>query len=823
MIHRHMGKFVSGVCVGAIAIATAAPATAQTTAAQSTTAPQASSAAAPATTGIADIVVTATRRSESLQKVPISITALSGNELTQANVVNLQDVGTLSPGVQIQPQFKPGDAIFQIRGQVQADSAPSIDASVGVYFDDVYIGRSSGSLTNLVDVSRVEVLKGPQGTLFGKNTTGGAIRIVSNAPTQILGGYASGEYESFDHYRLTGVVNVPAGDTLAFRFAGQYDKKNGGYETNTVNNTKVDKLETYSFRGSMLWTPTTRMRLLVEGDYSKITGGGLPAHLRYYNPVNGPYTALEVALESGQYDFAPTGAAFGANIATGTAILNALSTPNGTRTVGNSIQDATASSFTFNPGTGKFTYVGGEVGPSTFTRTWGALANFTYDLDFATLKSITAYREVKSSYLYDTDGTMFNIINSNQHQTQNQFSEELLLNGKAANNQLDWTLGGIYFNEKPYEQDVDDPLAGLSYFGGSAGTDTRSTSTNKSYGVFAQGTYKFSDQFSFTAGTRYSTDEKGFIASSYGRTPTGTQSCLYTTAGGFPTSIAGLDQAACSITQKRTFHQWSYTASFNFQFDKDKLFYVKTSRGYRAGGFNPRINAPEVISAFAPEVVTDYEAGLKADWLEHTLRTDLSVFHSIGSNVQSTVNGVAASNGAVITLTENVGKRIVDGFELSLIEQPAKWLSFDQSVTYLHAVTENPLTPDDRSVQQTPPWSLNLGVTLHTDFSERVLGTLRADVSYRDHMLAGPPLRNPATNAIIFSDSIPDVILVGARYTLHDSKSGIDVYVYGRNLTNQLYDSRAFNIGGLGLGIGIEAEPRVIGAGIKIPFGGGVR
>ena len=804
-MHRHMWKFVTGVCVGAVAIASASPVVAQTANATSTP------GAASANTGIADIVVTATRRSESLQKVPISLTALSGHELTDANVVNLQDVATLSPGVQIQPQFKPGDAIYQIRGQVQADSAPAIDASVGVYFDDVYVARSSGSLTNLVDVSRVEVLKGPQGTLFGKNTTGGAIRIVSNAPTHTLGGYVSGEYESFDHYRMVGVVNLPASDTLAFRFAGQYDKKNSGYSTNTVDNSKIDKLETYSLRGSMLWNPTSRLKVLIEGDYSKISGGGLPAHLRYYLPANGPFTGLEVALETGN----------GFNAPAGIAILQGLSAPNGTRTVGNSIQDATAQSFTFNPATGKFSYVGGSVGPATYTRTWGVLGNITYDLDFATLKSITAYREVKSSYLYDTDGTLFNIINSDQHQSQHQISEELLLNGKALNHRLDWTIGGMYFDEKPYEQDVDDPLAAVSYlFANSAGTDTRATSKNKSYGIFAQGTFNLTDQLSLTAGTRYSTDEKGFVASSYGRTPAGTESCLYTTAGGFPTTIAGIDQAACTITQNKTFHQWSYTASLNYQFDRDKLFYVKTSRSYRAGGFNPRINAPEVISSFNPEIVTDYEAGLKADWLDHTLRTDLAVFHSIGTNVQSTVNGVAASNGAVITLTQNVGKRIVNGFELSLIEQPAKWLSFDQGVTYLHARTNNPLTPFDTTVQQTPPWSLNVGVNLRTDFTDRLKGTLRADVSYRDKMFAGPPLANGAT---LYWDQIPSVTLLGARYTLHDSNTGIEVYVYGRNLTNQLYDSRAFNIGGLGLGIGVEAEPRVIGAGIKIPFGGGTR
>lgn len=754
---------------------------------------------------LSDIVVTATRQSESLQKVPIAITALSGDVLERSNVTNLQNIAALSPGVQIQPQFKPGDAVFQIRGQIQSDSAPTIDPSVGVYFDDVYIARSAGSLFNLLDVARVEVLKGPQGTLFGKNTTGGAIRIVSNQPTHSFEGYVSGLYESFDRYRLEAVVNIPIGDTLAARFSGQYNRKTDGYGTNTFTGDPIDTDKTYALRGSLLWEPNDRLRVSIQGDYSRIDAGGIPAFLRYYVPANGPFTALNVALESGN----------GFNAAAGTAILQALASPHGTRNVGSDLRVATAQSYTFNPATGQFTYVGGTANPDTFTETWGAQANISYDLDFATLKSITAYRHVDARYAYDVDGSVYHIIDSLQTVKSKQFSQEFLLNGQVFSDSLNWTIGGIYFDEKPENNDRAIALAALSALSGSAGTETIARAKNTSYGAFAQGTYKLTDQLSITGGARYSVDERSFNATAFNRATTGTLTCAYTIANG----LASLPtfRNPCNILQSKTFRQWSYSGSINYQIDPAKLVYFRTGRGYRAGGFNPRINAPEVVSSFEPEVVTDYEFGFKADWLNRTLRTNLAVFHSKGVDVQQTTNGLS-SNGAAITLTQNIGKRIVDGFELEIVAKPTPFLSLDAGLAYLHARSKNPLTPDQRFVQLTAPWTWNMGVNVETPFSDRISGRLRVDLSVRDKMHDGNALRD-GTNAIVKEGFYRDVTLLGARYTLEESNSGIELSVFGRNLTNQLYEARAYNISGLGIGIGNLAEPRVFGVELKVPFG----
>lgn len=756
--------------------------------------------------GVGDIVVTATRREESMQRVPIAVTAASGEALAQANITNLQSISQLAPGVQIAPQFKPGDAVFQIRGQVQTDTAPTIDASVGVYFDDVYIARSAGSLINFVDIERVEVLKGPQGTLFGKNTTGGALRVMSKRPTQKFEGYGLVSYESYDRLKLEGVLNIPISNTLAARFAGQYDRKNGGYATNPVTGNKVDTSTSYFGRGSLLWEPNDRLSALFSGDYTRVRAGGLAQFLRYYVPENGPFTALEAASESG----------LGFDVAAGTAILQGLARAHGTRHPGMDLRDVTSSSYSYDFATGGITAVGGRADPFSRNLTWGTSANISYDFGFGTLKSITAYRKVKTDISYDIDGTRFAILDSFQESRARQFSQELLLSGQALNDRLDWTVGGLYFDEKPFTSDKVAPLAGVSSLSGGGGTITLADAHNESWGAFVQGTYKLTDALSVTAGVRYSEDKRDFDASAFDFTPTGATSCVYSAANGLAT-LPNFT-APCTISSAAKFNQWSYTGSLNYQIDPSKMVYLRTSRGYRAGGFNPRINAPEVIGSFKPEIVTDYEFGVKAEWLDRALRTNLAVFYSKGTDVQTTVNGISPTNGNAITVVQNIGTRKVKGFEAEVIARPANFLTFNAGLTYLDAQSSNPIAPDVTYVELTPPWSWNIGVSADMNFGSDYSGTARVDMTYRDKMHDGPPLRG-AVGTIIYEGYYRDVALINARYTLRHKPTGIQLAIFGRNLTNQLYEARAGNVGGLGFGFGTLAEPRVIGAELKVPFG----
>lgn len=764
-----------------------------------------------ANVGIADIVVTATRREESMQKVPIAVTALSTQALAESNIDNVQDIVSLTPGIQVQTAQKPGEAIFQIRGQIQTDTSPSFDPSIGLYFDDVYIARAVGALANLLDVERVEVLKGPQGTLFGKNTPGGAIRIVSNKPTHEFGGYGLASYESFDKYRLEGVLNIPLGDTLAARFAGQYSRKTGGYATNVFTGRKIDHEENLSLRGSAQWELTDKLTILLAGDYSKLNAGGVPTILRHYEPANGPSSAREVALAEGLgTDFSP------ADLALATQILQGLAAPHGTRTVGSDLRVVGASSYSINPATGQISYVGGRTDPGGSTRTWGGLANISYDMGFATLKSITAYRGVKSDYIYDVDGTVYHLVDAGQLAKNKQFSQEILLNGTALGDRLNWTTGAIYFDEKPYSVDTSVSLAGLSALAGRAGSVAIQDARNKSYGFFAQGTYDLTDALSFTGGLRYTIDKRAFDAQAYNRATSGALACVFTVANGM--ALLPSFQAPCTISQQITFKKWNYAAALNYQIDADKMIYIRTGRSFRAGGFNARLTAPESVASFKPEVVTDYEFGIKADWLGRTLRTNLAIFHSKTTDVQNTQNGIA-SNGNTYTLLANIGTRKVNGVELQVVAKPSSFLSYDAGLSYLDAKVNNPLDPQVDYPFAMPKWAWNQGVTISAPLGEDFSARLRGDLSYRGKMfVSGNPLRDPAGN-ILYRGVFDDLVMINARFTLRHERTGIEFAIYGRNLTNELYANRAFHISGIGIDLGYLAEPRVVGAEMKIPFG----
>ncbi|TAL04715.1 MAG: TonB-dependent receptor [Rhodospirillaceae bacterium] len=772
------------------------------------------------TGGVEEIVVTATRHEQSLQLVPIAITALTSAKLTESNVTDLRNIERLSPGIQIQQQFVPGNAVFQIRGQVQSDTSPAIDPSVGVYFDDVYIARSTGSLVNLVDVARVEVLKGPQGTLFGKNTTGGAIRLVSNRPTHDFEGYVDASYESYNRTILNGVVNLPIDQKVALRVAAQYEQKSDGAVTNAVTGKNIDHDRTYFARSSLLIEPTDALSVLLEGDFTQTTTGGLPAFLKAFVPGNDTSGAseLEVGIEKGLWNFTLAGVP--AAIAGGRAVLlNSVLTADSASRTGSDLRDVTAPSFAFTGGPPQgLSFVGGNPSPMSRSKIWGLGANITYDLGIATLRSITSYRHTAYSAAYDVDGTSFYLLDSLQHVHSKQVSQELLLNGKALQDRLDWTVGGLYFDETPFESDKALPVAvESSLFTGTAGTTTNGDAKNKSWGVFGQGTYQLTQALSVTGGARLSKDQRSFVASAFDFHPNGSESCTYNAANGL--SLLPIFSAPCSLSQSKKFSQWSYTGSINYQLDPSKLLYFRTSRGYRAGGFNPRINAPEVVGSFQPEIVVDYEGGLKADWLDRKLRTNVAIFHSLGHNVQQTVNGVSATNGAAITTTKNIGSRVVNGVELESTVRPTSYLTIDGGLTYMHARSHNPAELDVTWVQLTPAWTWTVGGTADVPISDDFDGRFRLDLSYRGKMHDGEPLRDLATGGFLYVGEYKDIMLLNSRFTIHQASSGVEFAVYGRNLTNQHYEARETTISGLGIVIANRAESRVFGLEVKIPFG----
>ncbi|API59929.1 hypothetical protein BSL82_11920 [Tardibacter chloracetimidivorans] len=760
--------------------------------------------------------MTATRQAANLQAVPIAVSAVTPQRLEGQNITSLGALSRIAPSLQVFNAQGPGTAAYQIRGQIQKDTAPTLDPSVGIYFDDVYVARAAGSIGNLLDMERVEVLKGPQGTLFGRNTTGGAVRLISRKPTDEFGGYVAGSYETFDQYRLDAVINIPLGESVAFRAAGRYFHK-GGFMTNVLTGDKVDTEKTYFGRAALKIAPNDRLDILVQGDVSHSNYGGTANYLKSYEYNDGPNTARQVAAELGLNPGTPAG------VAAGIAALQAEIGLGRRQSNAGDLRFVSADVVSYSPTTG-FTFSDGRIGPSARLRVQGGAATLRYDMGWATLRSITSYRHSTYDQKANLDGSGYSIVGSAIDANQKQFSEEILLNGKLFDDRLDWTSGAIFFQEKVAQTDTNASLPNLVIPTGRARQVLVAESRVKAYGVYAQGTYLFNDALSATGGIRYTIDKRDFHSEGYYLAlNTAAISCLYTAANGLAL-VPGFS-APCGIDQGDTFKKINYTGSINYEFAQSRLLYFRTSRGFRAGGFNSRVNSLGVLGAFKPEIVTDYEIGLKADWLDRRLRTNIAMFTSKSIDTQTTVVGLDANN-ASFSRTTNIGTRKVRGVEVDVTARPVEWMGLDLTVNRIGGRINDPATPDIRFIAQVPKWALNVGGDV-SHVSGDYLMKLRSDFSYRSAMNNDAVFRDsfaaidPATGLtpILRVPRINNRYLLSARFSVAHKPTGMEFGVFGTNLTNNRFDERVTVIGGLGYEVGLQGQPRTVGVDLKMPFG----
>jgi iron complex outermembrane receptor protein len=595
-----------------------------------------------------DIVVTARRREESLQNVPIAVTAVVGAEIAARQTSDLQELQGLTPNLNIATY--PGDpssVSIQMRGQVQADLVATNDPAVGVYIDGVYMGRGNAGSLNLIDVERVEVLRGPQGTLFGRNTTGGAINIVPKSPTQDFGGWVSGRAGNFDLLEFSGMVNIPVGETAAVRIVGQHTQNDGYVRSQRTGQRLLDN-NSEALRGIFKWQPIEDLSVQLSADYSDHNNNGTAFKLLAINPASAAnlLPVLQPAADGG-------------------------------RTLASYI------------GGNRFTIDSGRTDNAFHSKLWGTSATISYDLGALQLKSISAYRALKREAAFDYDGTPYILLEGdavalNQH----QFSQEFQLNGSALENRLQYTAGLFYFREKADDSTANDALIGLAPAPFSRGI-TDGTATNSSYAVYGQATYEIFSNTRITAGLRYTEDKREFVNRNHSL-----KSAIYD--GPVTADVCSIaltvrdDPSVCSASFEDKSHYTSYTISIDHKFD-DMLVYARTGRSFKAGGFNNRAStAPESFLPFKPEKLTDYEIGVKADWLDRRLRTNLAVFYSDYRNMQRTLT-VSTPLGPTPTanFTRNAKKAHITGFEAEVRAIPTSGLSFNFGLGYLRPVYDD--------------------------------------------------------------------------------------------------------------------------------------
>lgn len=642
-----MKAIISGTCTVALGVALVTPAYAQQAPALSETTPAPALSPQSSETGIGDIIVTAQRRSESLQKTALSIQVVQSDTLSKAGVTNSLDLTAVVPGVQI-GSAGPAPSVY-VRGVGSYSSTAGQSPAVPFYTDGVYIARSQGLSSELYDLDRVEVLKGPQGTLYGRNASGGAINVLTKSPELgVFGGHVELEVGNYGNQTAEAAINLPIGKTVAVRLSGQIVDKDG-YTSEGYGDDKHQ-----AGRAKVLWEPGADFKVLLNGSYGHVGGRG-PANVLLNRDVPGWYPWLDISSPQVR------------NLA------NALPV-NGP----------------FNPAIGQF-------GPGTVVAPGPDRGR--QDMDFynisgqfdwtispsATLTIMPAYRY--SSIRNDTliGGTFltngYGIGNlPADAETSKQTSLEVRLTGTLG--ALKYVAGGYYFNEDQFQ------LYGI-YGGALQSNGVASNFGTKSYSAFGQATLAVAERVRLIGGLRYTSDKRSISNGvSYYVAP---QILLPTDPCFVPLAVLG--QAQCATDRyagSKTFTDVSWKGGVEADIAGEGLLYATVSRGFKAGGFNTQSTAAKPGSGtvvgealpFQPETLISYEAGLKTRFLDNQLQINVEGFYWDYKGHQEPRIAFTPA-GALNLIYFNAGKAYSYGAAVDVIARPWRGATISATAEYV--------------------------------------------------------------------------------------------------------------------------------------------
>ncbi len=732
-----------------VAAQTVAPAAANTegptaVAPDASAAQQAGDAAPQTNPGNAEIVVTARRRAESIQKVPISITAVTGDTLKSQGVQDLKQFSSFTPGVSInngRPDGGGTTAQIFIRGVGQNDFLIPNEPGVGLYVDDVYVASSSGALNSLGDIASIEVLRGPQGTLYGKNTIGGAIRITTVKPDlNALSGSGSIALGSYNRLDVSAGINVPLNETIALRLSAisrhtddlqkRYLDQNGEGQGN-INQDAA--------RAVLLWRPTSALEVTLSGDYTRIRQhqayGGNIAYVAGGSPLIDALNAQYYPRINGQLGL-PADSRFDGRWATAPGDV-------------------------------------GATGPNAdHYNVWGVSGIIQYQISpDISIKSITAYRAAKGFAGRDGDSSPYAVTETTSYDDNTQFSQELQLNGSSFGGRFKWTTG-LYFMHQELENRIVARLwDGLVTTTIPIDFNARSLSqlSGNSYAVFGQGTFDITAKLHLTAGARYNRETRDFRNNWFFLVQPRSFTC------------PGVDVTGQRIVCESTDNVFTPAASLAYDLTRDAMLYASYSDGFKVGGWTPRLFSQQSLKRYLPERLKAYELGLKTSWFDRRLTFNIDVFQSDYSNLQLT-SILADSTGAPQPVVQNAGAARIRGVEsdmtlrlggtrlqagLSYLD--GEYRRLDPSVSF----------PLSAKLPETPKLSLNASAQQTFELATKDTVMLRVDGTYRSKTY-----KDPANVEAIAQR--PYVLLNGRiAYTLTDQNVTIAGFV--TNLTNKRY------------------------------------
>ncbi len=730
--------------------------------------------AAPAKSDITEVVVTAQRRSQRLQDVPISMQALTANNLADRGVTNLKMVTNFIPNVELTNTNRPtaGGSAYAawIRGVGTGDYAYPTDPGIGIYVDGVYMARTLGGLLSVADIERIEVLRGPQGTLYGRNTIGGAINVVTSTP-KLHGPFEGifsarlGEYGRAD----AGIqVNTPiVEDKVGFK-ASFNDFNSDGYGKRIYTNETMNGEHRQVARAGLLFqiAPDFTDDLRVDMSQQRNKGSvaqietvtGIPAAVARFNTYAAPGQAAAQGL--------PVGTGYGNPLFS----LSGKYASAGTSPV-------------------KDDY---DIGGLANTMAWNVS-------DALKLKSITAFRRLHTHIMVDGDNSPFTVSTTDENINDSQFSQEFQASGALWNGGFKYVLGAFYFDETGASAKTSYSFHGVYEVTGLA-SDARDTFTQQAYrarssAVYAQADIRLTDQLELSVGGRINEDKKDFTVK---------------------VTLPERGNVVSVPLQTRSASWTSFTPRFglNWKPAKDILVYTSYSEGFKSGGFGSP-TATAAAPVYDPEKLSTVEAGVKSQWFDHKLTANFAAYDSTWKDIQLNVI-VPGPTGGVVNVTANGGTSHLYGYEAEFTALPTNSLRLNLGVGYTHneftdlaagAVTAGVTLTS--KLPHVPEWSVTPGIQYDWDTSFGQF-MVRTDASYRSsqYLTIGDP-----------GSFEKGYTLVSARLALRPAfNSNLELALEGSNLTDQHYlvYEQAASI--FGIRISQPGDPRMISATAKLRF-----
>ena len=750
--------------------------------------------------GIGVIVVTAQKREQNVQDVPIAISAVGEEFLESRDITSIDNLGSIAPNVKI--ERAPGNSTIaqvSIRGSVTINPAVTWEPAVGIYLDGVYIAKNQGAIFDVADLERVEVLRGPQGTLYGRNTLAGAVNLVTAKPTGVFGGEAELTYGNFDYRRARATLDLPAFGPFSVKLSGQIAKRDGFYDV--VPN---------PFPGADFFAGPPQV-----DSANSLDGQSALAQVRF-EPTD--TLTVDYMFDYANYDQRPRpGQLVGLNLNGGPADIFDPASPSYT---------GVPLSLFFDPDRNATQSL--DAGIFEKSRTMGHSLTATLDLGDLELKSITALRDLKWEDRLDLDGSPISIATTARFTDMESFSQELQLTGSTFSDRVNFVVGGFYYDE---DASTENPQLFFGVFGPFGNQfESNYASQTEAWAIYAQIDAELTDSLTLTLGARYTEERKDIsrflqVLSD----PT-------IPAAALPFTVADIE---FGDVEQAKYDDFSPAATLTYEINPDVSVYARYAKGYKSGGFNGETNvfvaptadcptgALELCNPYLPETVDSYELGLKSVLADGAFVLNLAAFWDDHQDIQLSVFD---ATGAAASKVLNAASATIKGFEIETVIRPSDALTINGSFAYLdteyESFIENGLeVSDNRAFPHAPEFTISMGADWRVAEGDwgrlNLIGDLNVVSDYYTfpyQLEQTDPFAQVAGNSRSQGRVIANLRATVSEVSLGGVDASISAWV--RNLTQEDNASNFIDFGPAfgGLLLGYFPEPRTYGLTVGVEF-----